>query len=712
MFEEFHRGSGTKIVRDSQQIVRDLRHERHVVSAATTVQRAAQDYLRKFRKLIGAKAGELDNLGLPPEHDPVDAGTEYRFVAEKPQFDTTTVSYAQTFFGLRVWEAGLAVHLKHAPFRILGMQLARQPGVRATKVSEQTLARLKRLDARMLAKVLGIAGNRTEFHAGSLQLHHPRLMIYRYQKSRRGLPDRQSDGNESTPPLRTLSLPPVHDSIVEGRHYVVVAVDFRLDSRRFGILHWVALVEAETLSVLYLRALIDDACGLVFHADPITAAGGPAATASNRDLNPLRSSMQLHGLKHADQAGVCALSGEIVEIRHFKRRKTTLPTRPMGTDFDYHVRTDDFAAVNAYYHCDRFFRLVEELGFPRSRYFKATRFPLPVEHRGRINTPDGVEINAHCQGRGAVHGGILGIRFALADDRRDVDPVGIACDWRVVLHELGGHGTLWNHVHKGRFNFAHSAGDSLAAILSDPDTQATGDDRFNTFPWIPALDRRHDRKISEGWAWGGTKDLGVNLQRKEDPTGYQSEQILSTTHFRIYRAIGGDSDGPSMRRFAARFAAYLILRAIGSLTPAHSPDHVAGYAAALLWADAGDWTSEGHAGGAYGKVIRWAFEKQGLYQPAGAEMPVTTEGAPPPVDVYIEDGRNGEYEFQPRYWSCEAIWNRHAADDGTTHQEPVAGATNFAYVKIKNRGTTAATKVTVRAFHCRASVGLIYPDDW
>src|SRR5437588_5145289 len=138
-----------------------------------------------------------------------------------------------------------------------------------------------------------------------------------------------------------------------------------------------------------------------------------------------------------------------------------------------------------------------------------------------------------------------------------------------------------------------------------------------------------------------------------------------------------------MRRFAARFLAYLILRTVGTLTPVHAPGHAADYAAALILAEGDDWTTEGHAGDAYGKVIRWAFEKQGLYQARSSKRRVKRQGAPPLVDVYIEDGRRGEYRYQPRYWNCRAIWNRRAADGEQIHQEPVPGTTNFAYVKIK-----------------------------
>ncbi|MGH7292811.1 MAG: hypothetical protein ACREJT_16450, partial [Myxococcota bacterium] len=250
--------------------------------------------------------------------------------------------------------------------------------------------------------------------------------------------------------------------------------------------------------------------------------------------------------------------------------------------------------------------------------------------------------------------------------------------------------------------FAHSAGDSFAAVLNDPGSAAP--DRFVTFPWVN-IGRRHDRAPAAGWGWGGASDVG----------GYNSEQVLCTTLFRMYRSIGGDSSSVPRREFAARSSVYLILRAVGLLTQATNPSNALGLEQALETADAGVWTStspaETHAGGAYWKVIRWAFEKQGLFKAAGA--PATAEGAPPAVDVYIDDGRHGEYPFQANHWSCTDIWNRRASGSGGgVHEEPIVGQTNYAYVRIKNRGTQMATGVTVKGFHCLPGVGLVYPDDW
>lgn len=108
----------------------------------------------------------------------------------------------------------------------------------------------------------------------------------------------------------------------------------------------------------------------------------------------------------------------------------------------------------------------------------------------------------------------------------------------------------------------------------------------------------------------------------------------------------------------------------------------------------------------------WAFEKQGLYQAAGTPTPNNNEGVPPAVDVYIDDGRGGEYQYQPNFWSCQSIWNRRNPDGGTTHEEPITNQTNYAYVKIKNRGTQDATNVVVNAYHANPAAGLSYPIDW
>src|SRR5262245_27803364 len=232
MFEEFHRQTRTKIVLDRDLLPRDLRHDSHVKSRAGTVQLAAQDYLRKFYKLIRAKTKELTNLSLPPTDEPIDAGIEYRFLAEKPQFDTTTISYCQTFFGLPVWEAGVAVHMKQQPpFSILGAQLTRHWAIEATKPSAKALARLQKLNEKKLAKLLGIAGKRTAFDVKSLEIHNQRLMVYRFEKSRRGIPEpgKGKPRRKLASQHPTLPLPPLPHDIEEDRHYVVAAVDFRLD---------------------------------------------------------------------------------------------------------------------------------------------------------------------------------------------------------------------------------------------------------------------------------------------------------------------------------------------------------------------------------------------------------------------------------------------------------------------------------------------------
>ncbi len=723
MFDKYDPTKHINMITDKQGFVRVLSHVGKYVSAkkGRDPGSAARDYLQEYGDLLGVRRQHLKSLLHPIEDEPTSAGIEYRFAHKKSQFDLTTVSFHQTRFGLPVWEAGISVTVKHGrakqhALRVVGARSTLHHELRMRRPTAMSIARLKAIDAKTLAKSLGLShGDAT----GARSLHmdnSKRLMIYRYEEEARRRhttaqppPHRSASSSEAL----GLPLPPVHRMIRDGQYYVVAAVYFSFGFPPGPPLHWAALVEAETLSVLLLRPFVAEVSGWVFQTDPVTLAGGPTANASSRSLNRLRRPVKLAGLKPPAN-GPQALSGRYVTVSDVILPNVAPPTRPAGRNFKFDARSNDFAAVNAYYNCDRVFRLVEHLGFSVRSYFGGTTFPIPVDHRGYFSQepPTGIQINAHCAGT-ANGSGIEYTCFALADLDDVERPIGIACDWRTVLHELLGHGILYNHISYALLKFSHSAGDSFAAILNDVDSKAP--DRGDTFPWIVGIPldqrRRHDRTVCCGWGWGGEIALHP-FDDAKDQRGYKNEQILSSTMFRFYRSIGGDAADIKMKRFAAKMVCHIMLLAIQTLTPETNPPDAAHFASALIRADLADWAQEGVTGGAYRKVIRWAFEKQGLYQPPDAVLPNDNPGAPPPVDIYLEDGRRGEYQYQANYDDCCVIWNRHRRDHGAIHEEPIAGIRNYAYVKIKNRGSETAREVVVRAFSSRKSTRLVYPNSW
>jgi zinc metalloprotease ZmpB len=730
MEQEFNAGRNVYLDRDPHGAVRQLRHlDAPFLSNANTPQLVASEYLHSFGDLLQLPATELDHLGLPPSPQPEDVGVELRYLGEKHQFDTATVAYHQTALGLPVFEAGLAVQMATAPFRVLSSQSTQHRDLHVEPPDADALKRADSLSGVQLSRALGLQPNSAGTKSAertSPVIERRQLIVYRYDADRvqRDAPG----GNEPTGAERTgngrvgkkvlegahpglgesglpwLPLPAIPDSIRDGEHYVCVKVDFVLPAGAWRTLHWSAILDVDTLTVLYLRPHVDHVTGLVFDVDPVTTNGGPLPSATSAALNPVRVAETLLGLV-APSGGSQALTGDTVAMIDSEIPAVGFPSA--GGNFDFDARSDNFSAVNAYVHCDRFFRLVDSMGFARSSYFAGSSFPSSVDHRGRMNTTTGLEVNAHCLGT-TGGAGILRTTFALADTGDTANPIGLAADYRVVLHELAGHGVLYNHVSSANFGFAHSAGDSVAAIMSDPGSQAP--DRFVTFPWVN-IGRRHDRLPSGGWGWAGNIALHP-FDGALDFAGYKNEQVLSSTMFRIYRSLGGDSTDLHTQRFAARMTVYLILRAIGTLTPATNPTSGAGFETALETADSGDWVSENITGGAYRKVIRWAFEKQGMFQAGGTATPNNNVGVPPAVDVYINDGRAGEYQYQPVFWHNQNVWNRNAPDGGTTHQDPIVGRANYAYVKVKNRGTQPATNVVVKAYRANPAAGLSYPNDW
>ena len=628
------------------------------------------------------------------------------------------VEFGQYQNGIKVWKSGVTVLVDAVSGKVLEASSTFDHdlpavGFNAKKLDKHTATlsdddvpgllaldrnkrRLKTIQKDFVRRGLEV---REEVLGGKPQFRVTRRdqVIYRYDpdhRKHRPSEAEQTDRNLAERAL-DLSLPRVHASIKPGSYRVATEVFFTTAIEGLE-LNWHAVVDYRTGSVLYIRPLIDmlGPTGYVYDRDPLTTTGDTSIVpaAPTEILNGPRNPRPL------PTAVLTELSGQYVRLQEICPIISPPPTSASGK-FDYDADTDDFAAVNAYYQSDLVFRMVEEMGFDMSSYFDGTSFPVPVDHRGSSAC-----VNAAAWGN-PDNDGLGSFTFGLVEAGQ---PVGIAADLRVVLHEFG-HAILWDHVNDPNFGFAHSCGDSLAAVLCDPGSKAP--DRFLTFPWVAAIPRRHDRDVAAGWAWGGVNDTG----------SYDSEQILSTSHFRAYRSMGGDHPDICEQQWAARYLAYLMIHAVGTLTPVTNPDNPEDWSDRLQLCDLVTSVLEGHPGGAVHKVIRWAFEKQGAYQAAGAPTPVTTAGSPPAVDVYINDGRNGEYDFTRDWCRTGDIWNRICADGYPAHQAPISGVENHAYVIVRNRGTQTAPGGLVRAFHrrddaccdcCDDCSELTWPDDF
>jgi hypothetical protein len=482
------------------------------------------------------------------------------------------------------------------------------------------------------------------------------------------------------------------------------------------------------------KAPIASACtGYAFLSDPDSKTGEFKLRHDSGDslLDPVRDCVTLLDLNYAS-GGRRALTGPRVSV---------LSPAALGTDYDppvqrppfeFSARTNNFAAVSAYCHCDSMMRLVQGFGFILQDYFGKVALPLTVEHRAKMLTGsgarDGRGINAYVtpfRADALAPQWDVRMLFGLADFADTwKNPLGLAADVRFVWHEFC-HVLILASTGSTEFDFAHSAGDALGAIMRDPSSKLVDHWRGVTFPFIQLPLRRHDREVTDGWGWSGTLYEKPNpTYPPRDPAGYNSEQILSSTLFRLYRAVGGDAVCPNdtgvlvadvdARKAAAYYVAYLIVSAIASLGPVGTqPTREASqFATALMDADVGtpylDYEGSRRLGGMFHKVVRWAFEQQGLYQ-ASLTGRHDKPGSPPPIDIYVDDGRSGGYDY--RYcWQAvdDAVWISYVATGGQHYQTPRAGQTNYIYVKLRNRGDQPAPDASVAVFTALDS----YADTW
>ena len=76
---------------------------------------------------------------------------------------------------------------------------------------------------------------------------------------------------------------------------------------------------------------------------------------------------------------------------------------------------------------------------------------------------------------------------------------------------------------------------------------------------------------------------------------------------------------------------------------------------------------------------------RGFNQPTGAPTPVITPGTPSDVDVYIDDGLAGQYNYLEDSWKTptSGISSRRTPAPTSDHQMPIVDQINYAYVNVQ-----------------------------
>ena len=392
-------------------------------------------------------------------------------------------------------------------------------------------------------------------------------------------------------------------------------------------------------------------------------------------------------------------------------------------------RRDNFSAVNAFTNSRLFFDMLTEFGIDPSLFAVRAKQDVQVFYRSGIlpgGGGDGRTINAQVTYdiENSTDLPEINMRLALAElarwdrdltlprEKRWAEPLSIGISGRWILHEYG-HYMLAARIGQLEFDFAHSAGDAMAAVyfdpisrLADPRGGVSENFRGYTYPFVFAT-RRHDRNVLMGWAWYGALNRSALASSNggNHTKAYLTEQILSTTIFRIYLVLGGETmSGPAPDRYvrgrASHMTLFLLTKAIESFAAPPSEAE----ALELAMEDAGldmttplviDGGPDAWQPALTHKVVRWSFEAQGMF-PSDPTQVLNGPGQPPPVDVYVRNQRPqvdettaGEVAYGPGSyvpvsldWSQDALW---LVDPN-------------APVVIGNRGQDPAQMVTVRAW--------------
>jgi len=452
---------------------------------------------------------------------------------------------------------------------------------------------------------------------------------------------------------------------------------------------WQIFVDASTGEILSKQDIIKhlpDGAGLVFDPNPVvtasnntlrqptaTIAGGCAyAGSALATIDAQRVSRTLKDLTFA--GGVHTLDGPYARIVNISAPVSTIPTEATATNFKYSSSDERLGAVSLYYHIDTIQRYIQSLGITTANNRRTDADPA-VSGFSAYYSP--VDKSLHMGTSRPCH----------PDKSQEGDAIIHEYGHAIQDNQVPGWGVTNPITHRDETGaMGEGFGDTLACVF------------------FAAAHNGFQRETFEDWAYveNGASGLRRVDGTKVYPTDWASEvhadgEIWSAALWNIYRAIGGDALAQADRQAAGDALLKSVIVSHHLLAvDASMPDGAE--AVMRTNADLGEYR------GKHLMQMLDSFHDRGLLRCDAA------------ADLYMRDAASdtGAEPFGGSvFWESPDLWVRHAADGGTTPQDPEHGQDNYFYARIWNRGTVLARAFVV-TFNVKpwAGVQFAYPGDF
>lgn len=537
------------------------------------------------------------------------------------------------------------------------------------------------------------------------RIGEPTLIVYRYHPAENHPPHPARSPNPRQTLLRAAlahQLEHAPEEPKEGEYFL--AWDIRVTTKHPSSA-WRFLIDAMTGRLIKVLDLLQYASGnsSVFDPNPIVTSGDTALRHNSPagSINAQRFAVTVDRLDPPDGSGNLHLDGSFVHMGEIESPTVSEPVSPTG-NFAFNFDDNGFLNAMAYFHIDRFQHYVQST----LNLTNVANFSIAVDPQG-LSGAD----NSHYNSSNVsidFGGGIVPVPAG--------NPVPDAADAMVVLHEYG-H-AIQDNVNPGFDNpvdgTGEGFGDFLAAVFYDDKHANPAATRGFMMSW--------DSEMASG-SWAGRRyDVGWLFDGPEFTGSFDNHvrgQLWCATMFELYRKLGGDSQYAWVKSAAKDLAIRLHLAANFNVPASGSTAAQMGQQVEAADSNLGGWR---YPDGLHKKVIYDTFRRRHL------------SGYPAlPVDVYINDGRNGGYgsltgndAFSEKlwldvFWETQDLWVRvvpyadnaaQQAGDPGDHVEPPVNQTAYFYVRVKNKGTSDSGPVTVKAFHCDPGMGLEWPTGW